>query len=496
MQQVVSSLVGVQAKGMRKAPLRWHSFARSAAVCAIAGLVACCAGEMDPTIVKVDAGEAAAAPTPPIQTQEGPRHIIVRPGQSLGAIARRYGVPERDIIAANQMKPPYRLTAGAQLLFPTIVRRGQSLNTIARSHHVAESAIVAANELKPPYRLAAGTQLLIPITVRPGESLRTITRSRHVSESAIVEANQLKPPYRLIAGTQLLIPSAPTTPSDRLVAAATNQEVIAPNNSGPAISRTTPVSPPAAAAATLVAEDAATVTQKAVPSSAATGTAESALKPGDPASAPTSASSSQSSRPSESANIQVGAIASDKLPEVVASSPPRAQPSPDQTSQTAAPGAVDESSETQDRFVAAITQARDRYRTASEEPTRRSIRASRKASICEVLGSLAVKGWVGTIDRVSSGSNGKGTLKVSIGSGIRAKTWENLLTDIGYDTLIDADSRLFRTVSAMKEGSRVKISGTLVSSDFDCAKVASTTRDQAMMEPEFIFRFSSVSPIQ
>ena len=97
---------------------------------------------------------------------------------------------------------------------------------------------------------------------------------------------------------------------------------------------------------------------------------------------------------------------------------------------------------------------------------------------------------------MSSDASGKGVLKVSLAPGIRAKTWETVLADIGYDTLIDAKSSMFRTASSMKEGDRVEISGTFVKSDHDCAKVANSAQDQAITEPEFIFRFSSLAHAQ
>jgi LysM repeat protein len=50
--------------------------------------------------------------------------IAVKPGQSLGRIAEHYHVSKRAIIAANQLRPPYELKAGSQLVIP-----GVSANT-------------------------------------------------------------------------------------------------------------------------------------------------------------------------------------------------------------------------------------------------------------------------------------------------------------------------------------------------------------------------------
>jgi len=183
-------------------------------------------------------------------------------------------------------------------------------------------------------------------------------------------------------------------------------------------------------------------------------------------------------------------------PAVAASPPAPAQAvAPRTTQQPPAPPPVAELAESQERFTAAVAQARDRYKTATDPTAKRDVRASRRDAVCQALGSLAVKGWVGTIDRVSS-EDGKGMLKISLASGVRLKTWESVLADIGYDTLVDAKSSMFRTASSMREGERVEISGSFVKSELDCAKVANAAQDQAIVEPEYIFRFSSLSRAQ
>ena len=44
-----------------------------------------------------------------------------------------------------------------------VVERGQSLDRIAQMFHVARDDIIAANQLKPPYRVRPGTVLAIPV---------------------------------------------------------------------------------------------------------------------------------------------------------------------------------------------------------------------------------------------------------------------------------------------------------------------------------------------
>jgi murein DD-endopeptidase MepM/ murein hydrolase activator NlpD len=50
----------------------------------------------------------------------GPKavHHVVRPGESVAAIARRYGVPYEDVVRANRLRDPARIVVGRRLTIP------------------------------------------------------------------------------------------------------------------------------------------------------------------------------------------------------------------------------------------------------------------------------------------------------------------------------------------------------------------------------------------
>ena len=73
------------------------------------GLVAACA-ERSPPVTPA---------APPAATKQ--IHVVVERGQSLDRIAQTYRVAKGDIIAANQLKPPYRLKPGTVLAIPVAV---------------------------------------------------------------------------------------------------------------------------------------------------------------------------------------------------------------------------------------------------------------------------------------------------------------------------------------------------------------------------------------
>jgi murein DD-endopeptidase MepM/ murein hydrolase activator NlpD len=75
----------------------------------------------EPAPVFLKGGMAGGTPDAPIPPQRRDVRLTVRPGQSLRGIAHAYHVPERTIIAANHLSPPYKIKIGQALLVPGAV---------------------------------------------------------------------------------------------------------------------------------------------------------------------------------------------------------------------------------------------------------------------------------------------------------------------------------------------------------------------------------------
>lgn len=117
----------------------------------------------------------------------------VRRGDSLGKIARRYGISARQLQAANRLRSGY-LRAGQVLSIPAATRREAS-----RAHVVA----VAESPLGTGYLPANGTttgRYPVPngdttttsYTVRPGDRLSAISRNYGVTISSLRRWNKLR----------------------------------------------------------------------------------------------------------------------------------------------------------------------------------------------------------------------------------------------------------------------------------------------------------------
>lgn len=146
----------------------------------------------------------------------------------------------------------------------------------------------------------------------------------------------------------------------------------------------------------------------------------------------------------------------------------------------------------QAEFIQAVVAAQASFRVAENDMAKGGIRAERRRLICQVMPRMAVRNWIGKIARLSSNSEGKGVLEISMAKDVSVKTWNNSFSDITENTLIPTDSPLFKTVSALKVGNTVAFTGTFFQSDTDCVRESSLTVNGSVQQPEFIFRFDAV----
>jgi murein DD-endopeptidase MepM/ murein hydrolase activator NlpD len=109
-------------------------------------------------------GASAAA------TTARPDIVTVQPGDTLYAVSRRYDVPIRSIIEANNLTPPYDLSVGKRLVLPQvrqhIVQPGDTVYSVSRRYGVDTSTLTRANNLQPPFVIKLGQSLVLPAAVQ------------------------------------------------------------------------------------------------------------------------------------------------------------------------------------------------------------------------------------------------------------------------------------------------------------------------------------------
>jgi murein DD-endopeptidase MepM/ murein hydrolase activator NlpD len=197
----------------------------------------------------------------PAETAEVSHQVVA--GETLSAIAARYGVSVSDLVRANGLSNPDVIFAGQTLIIPRligtsgesvhIVQAGESLSVIALRYGITAQQIAQANSITDINRIYAGQHLLIPSgggavsgatsaatsgtesaaattsvasaaaassithTVRLGDTLYRISLIYGVPVDEIIAANSLSDPNALTVGQGLRIPSATDTAAQTYV---------------------------------------------------------------------------------------------------------------------------------------------------------------------------------------------------------------------------------------------------------------------------------------
>jgi LysM repeat protein len=219
------------------------------------------------------AGLLAIGPTLATPATATDRSVVVRSGDTLTAIARRFGVSVERLVALNHLTNANRIYVGQRLQLVAsalaapaapaaapqaavtsspatatvhVVRPGEHLTGIARQHGTTVAALAAANRLSNPSYIRVGQRLVIPSPavvatqpqtatpavappatassrshrVAPGEYLIGIARRYGTSVEAIMAANGMNNPSFIRAGEVLRIPPAAGAPPSKAAAPA------------------------------------------------------------------------------------------------------------------------------------------------------------------------------------------------------------------------------------------------------------------------------------
>lgn len=132
-----------------------------------------------------------------LESSEIPREHVVRSGETLGSIAKRYKVRVKDLANTNNLSPKEKVTPGLALIVPG----GKATREEARREKVAVSKAD-----KPPRKSASDDADFITHTVRRGESLWSISEKYDVTVQEIFRWNGLKR-SRIFPGRKLRIKS-------------------------------------------------------------------------------------------------------------------------------------------------------------------------------------------------------------------------------------------------------------------------------------------------
>ncbi len=152
----------------------------------------------------------------------------VKKGDNLTNLALKFNTTAGEIRQLNKLKNAHRINIGQKLNIPQtnlssgglfkehIVRRGESLSYLAKKYGVSVSAIMSANNLSNKHILKVGQRLLIPTAsdvtlqtyvVKKGDTVSDLATRFGSSTGEIKKLNGLTNPHRIKKGQKLKIPA-------------------------------------------------------------------------------------------------------------------------------------------------------------------------------------------------------------------------------------------------------------------------------------------------
>ncbi|MEZ5244305.1 MAG: LysM peptidoglycan-binding domain-containing protein [Acidimicrobiales bacterium] len=190
--------------------------------------------------------------------------ITVSPGDTLSEIAERHDVTVSDLMDWNDIDDPDRIVAGETLIVSApegsstpatsgtgagthVVTAGDTLSAIAARFGTSIARLIAANQLANPDRIYVGQRLALttaaPTTTTPaparthtvvaGDTLGTIAAAYNVKTGVLAADNGIANPDLIVVGMVLTIGApAPTTPAPVSAPAPTPPST--PTNARPA----------------------------------------------------------------------------------------------------------------------------------------------------------------------------------------------------------------------------------------------------------------------
>src|SRR5262249_59336568 len=130
--------------------------------------------------------------------------------------------------------------------------------------------------------------------------------------------------------------------------------------------------------------------------------------------------------------------------------------------------------------------------TEGNESKLAELRWARAEALRQALGTTRISNWTATLIRPKTTGDGHAVVEVRLPCGVTLKTWNNLNSDVGSDTLIAHGSPLFVEIGQLHEDQQVVIDGQLFQGAPDGFTELSLSEKGSMLNPEFLFRFANI----
>jgi len=101
---------------------------------------------------------------------------LVKPGDTLWSIGRRFGISETELVRVNRIPNPNNLVIGQTVVIPSTtvpynIKAGETMWLIAKARKIKIQALLAVNPGVDPNRLRAGQMIRVPVIPPPARAV-------------------------------------------------------------------------------------------------------------------------------------------------------------------------------------------------------------------------------------------------------------------------------------------------------------------------------------
>jgi hypothetical protein len=121
------------------------------------------------------------------------------------------------------------------------------------------------------------------------------------------------------------------------------------------------------------------------------------------------------------------------------------------------------------------------------------LRWDRRKALLRAVPGGRFTSWLGTVADLHKGFEGKAALRIDLPCRGAIGTWGSFFSDLFDKTQIPRGSELYTTLTRVKRGSPVTVSGRFVLAREDGFREASLDEQASMRHPEFIVHFDSIT---
>lgn len=197
--------------------IRGGNALRAGAVLAVMALLAGCSSASN-RFGPFDGTQASADPGYPVNSSSAGSDQTYT-----ASIPQNNDVYSEPVQTASLQEPVRRTSYSPSRSGTVMVRPGDTLYSISRTHNVDVKQLIATNQIQPPYSIKVGQTLRLPgataarytpaaqggyHTVRPGDTLYSISRANGLKAWQVARANNIDQPYTIKLGQRLMIPGS------------------------------------------------------------------------------------------------------------------------------------------------------------------------------------------------------------------------------------------------------------------------------------------------